>query len=167
MPEFIFGGAGGGGGAGDGEGMPEFIFGGAGGGGGAGAGDGEGEGAGVGIFGGGESDWGDGGFAGQGGASNAAAEIPEETRGIAVGDTAPLPDVSAVVRDMNVQALVDYIIDNNIIVPLTENTQTGRVKAPNTLKKIGREALVSIVTAHMSQATRMSIANKQGNGSGK
>jgi hypothetical protein len=143
----------------DGEGMPEFMFGGAG----AGAGDGEGEGAGTGIFGGGESDWGDGGFAGQGGASNAAAEIPDEVRGIAVGDMAPLPDVSAVVRGMSDEELLDYI-ERAPSIPkrgLTLN-KDGSPK-----KRMSRQALENAVTDHLSQATRMNVLNKQGIGSGK
>jgi hypothetical protein len=130
----------------------------------AGLGDGEGEGesnaaAGAGLFGGGGDDWGDGGYAGFGGQGNVAAEVPDEARGIAVGDQGPLPDVSEAVRRMRDEDLIDYA-NNNGLTKLVKKDGTPR-------KGVDRERLIAAVTDHMSQATRQSIANKQGIGSGK
>jgi hypothetical protein len=142
---------------------------------GVGAGDGEGEGesnaaAGAGLFGGGEDDWGTGAFDGEGGAFNTAGRVPEEVRGIAVGDTGPLPNVSEEVRRMSVDDLVDYIINNSLAdtgLPQLFDSRTGTPKKRSGIKALGKEALIAIVTDHKSRAYSSRLANKQGIGSGK
>jgi len=101
-------------------------------------------------------------YDGMGGAANVAAPLPDEVRGIAVGDQGPLPDVSEEVRRMSTDDLLDYVVRNNIPQEGLIRNKDGSIKA-----RVSKQALIAAVTDHMSQARRLSILNKQGNGGGK
>lgn len=127
----------------------------------AGAADEEDGAAAAGLFGGAANLAGTSRYDGQGGAANASGRIPEEVRGIAVGDMEPLRDVSAIVKDMSTQELLDYIARNMNQVGLTMD-KDGRP-----LPRVTRKSLENAVIEHMTQASRLSRANNQGIGGGK
>jgi len=127
-------------------------------------------GASAGLFG-SADDWGGGAgeHDGAGGAGTWTAPLPEEVRGAGIlGHVGVDPAVAQSVAEWSKDACATYIIENNIRNMATMKEDGSGLKAKSTLKvENSIETLRSIVMEHMTQATRLSLANTQGIGGGK
>jgi hypothetical protein len=154
--------------AADGAGLeaPEFIFGGPGAGAAAAGGSAEEDEDAAPAY--GDADWGGEEYDGAAGGGNWTAPLPEEVRGAGLaGYVGVDPNVGRAVSTWSKDACADYILENNIgnIATLKAG---GTLKSKSTLKVENTvETLRNIVAEHMTQATRLSLANAQGIGGGK